>query len=170
MTLTHCKYKSHLPTIPSQQRNSASSSKKRDSTESSPIGQHGGHYITAAGDTDLAMLHTMMINVSLMNGIALARWRKCVEKMIEKQKGKSKLHRLRIIQLYKADYNFCVKTIFGDWLMSFATKHCGLNKSQYGSKHGHLCQSAVLNKIIMYEILRETKQRGDCAEFDATAN
>ena len=54
--------------------------------------------------------------------------------------------------------------------MSFAIKHLGLNESQYGSKYGHLCQSAVLHKIITNDILCATKQKCSYAEFDDTAN
>ena len=56
-----------------------------DSTESSPSGRHVGHYKTAAGDTDLAPLHTMMISIGLINGMSLTQRKKCVDIMIENQ-------------------------------------------------------------------------------------
>ena len=90
--------------------------------------------------------------------------------MIEKEKGNPKLHQLRIIQLFEADFNFCLKTVFEDRLMGFASKHCGLNESQYGSRSGHLCHSAILNKILTYDILRATMKDGAYAEFYAVAN
>ena len=54
--------------------------------------------------------------------------------------------------------------------MGFATKYCDLNVSQYGSKPGRLCHSAILNKVLTYDILRATKKNGVCAESDAVAN
>ena len=90
--------------------------------------------------------------------------------MIEKDKGSPKLHRLRVIQLLEADLNFCLGLVFRKRMMGFATKHCGLNESQYGSKGGHLCHSAILNKVLTYDILRLKKDTAAMAEFDAIAN
>ena len=54
--------------------------------------------------------------------------------------------------------------------MHFASKYCGLNKRQYGLQARHLCYSAILNKILTYDIMRATKKDGAYAEFDAVAN
>ena len=54
--------------------------------------------------------------------------------------------------------------------MYFAAKQCSLNESQYRSKQGHLCHSAMLNKILTFDFLRLTKKGGSYVEFDATAN
>ena len=88
-----------------------------------------------------------MINIGLINGIDLPRWKRCVDIMIEKAKGVSKIHRLRIIQLFEADFSFCLKTIFGDRLMRFVLKYCSMNAIQYGSKRGHLCHSTVIVEL-----------------------
>ena len=90
--------------------------------------------------------------------------------MIEKEKGNPKLHRLCIIQLFESDFNFCLKTVFSDRLMGFASRYCGLNESQYGSRAGCLCHSAILNKVLTYDILRATKKDGAYAEFDVVVN
>ena len=96
--------------------------------------------------------------------------KKTISVMSEKEKGQLKLHRLRIIQLFKADFNFLLSLVFGHRLMTFAWKHCNINDLQYGSMSRKQAQSAVLNKIITYDIFRLLKQ--DCAttEFDAAAN
>ena len=52
----------------------------------------------------------------------------------------------------------------------FAAKHCKLNESQYGSKASKLCQSAILNKVLTYDLFRITKREGAVAEFNAMAN
>ena len=75
--------------------------KKKKSTESSPSGCHIGHYKVVAEHKGLTQLHTNMINIGLMNGVAFPCWKSCVYIMIEKMKGVSKIHRLRIIQLLK---------------------------------------------------------------------
>ena len=50
--------------------------KKAESTESSPSGRHMGHYKVAAHNSTLTDLHTQMINIGLLTGVALDRWRK----------------------------------------------------------------------------------------------
>ena len=44
-----------------------------------------------------------------------------------------------------------------------------MTQSQYGSTHGRQCQSAILNKILTYDILRINRQEAASAEFDAVA-
>ena len=80
-----------------------------------------------------------MINIGMVCGIVLKRWKNAVNIMIEKDKGSPKLHRLRVIQLMEADLNFCLSTVFGKRIMEFATKYCGLSENQYGSRRGNLC-------------------------------
>lgn len=89
--------------------------------------------------------------------------------MLEKDKGSPNIHRLRIIQLFEADLNFLLALIFGQRLTKFTQEHCGLNKSQYGSIRGKQCQSTVLNKVLIYDILRTTREEAASAEFDAVA-
>ena len=128
-----------------------------------------GHYKTAAYNEALTLLHTQMLNIGLLSGVALDRWKKTLSLMLEKDKEQPKLHRLRIIQLFEADLNFLLALIFGQRLTQFAHDHCGLNKSQYGLMRGHQCQSAVLNKVLTYDILRITKEEAASAEFGALA-
>ena len=90
--------------------------------------------------------------------------------MLEKDKGSPKLDRLRIIQLFKADYNFPFSLVFGHRLMSFARKHCQFNLSQYGSTKGKQAQSAILNNILTYDYFRLQREDAATSEFDAAAN
>ena len=127
--------------------------KKRELTESSPSGWHVGHYKVAAQDDNLSWLHTTMINIALVCGFAPNRWKHSTNIMIEKDKGSPKIHRLRVIQLFESDFNFALQTVFGKRMMDFSAKHCNLNKLQYGSRAGKLCQSAILRcsrKIFSY--------------------
>ena len=88
--------------------------------------------------------------------------------MLEKDKGILRIHRLRIIQLFEADYNFLLALVFGHRLTTFSRNHCSINASQYGSTQGKRCQSVVLNKILTYDILRLLRQDGGTTEFDAS--
>lgn len=144
--------------------------RKDESTESSPSGRHIGHYKAAMANDDLVDVIVSMLNIGLITGQALDRWKRTVSLMLEKDTGQPKLHRLRIIQLFEADYNFLLSLVFGHRLMTFARKFCKLNESQYGSMSGKQAQSAVLNKILTYDLIRLTKQDAATSEFDAAAN
>ena len=106
-------------------------------------------------------MYVTMINIGLVCGIAMTRWKHAIDIMIEKDKGSPKLHRLRVIQLLEADLNFCLSLVFGKRMMKFATQYCGLSENQYGSKGGHICQSAIMNKVLTYGILRIKKNSSD---------
>ena len=74
------------------------------------------------------------------------------------RKGNPKLHCLKIIKIFKADFNFCLKTVFGDRIMGFASKYYDLKDIQYVSLSGGLCYSTILNKILTYDNLRAAKR------------
>ena len=54
--------------------------------------------------------------------------------------------------------------------MKFARKNCKINELQYGSMSDKHAQSAVLNKVITYDLIRLTQQDVAASEFDAAAN
>ena len=80
------------------------------------------------------------------------------------------MHRLRIIQLFEADFNFLLSLVFRHRLMKFARKHCKIKKSQYGSMSGKQAQSEVLNKVITFNLRRLTQQDAATSKFNAAAN
>ena len=98
----------------------------------------------------------------------MPKMEKSISLMMEKDKGSPKITRLRIIQLFEADYNMILSIVFGKRMIQFAQKHCKMNQSQYAAP-GKQCQSAVLNKIITYDIMRLQRQRGAATEYDAVA-
>ena len=110
--------------------------RKDESTESSPSRRHIGHYKAILASDDIVDMIVSMINIGLKTGQALDCWKKTVSIMLEKDVGQPKLHRLRIIQLFKADYNFLLSLVFGHRLMTFARKHCKMNELQYRSMSG----------------------------------
>lgn len=142
---------------------------KPERTGSSPSQRHMGHYKSILHLDYLVQLHTQMLNIGLLAGIALPRWKYTLSLMMEKDVGCPRLHRLRIIQLFEADFNFLFVLVFGIRLTEFAAKHCNVHESQYGSTYGKQCQSTVLNKILTYDIMRMSKGTGAISELDAKA-
>ena len=49
-----------------------------------------GHYKAAAYSESLTLLHTQMLNIGLLSGVALNRWKRTTSLMLEKDKGKPK--------------------------------------------------------------------------------
>ena len=141
---------------------------KRESTESSNSGRHMGHYKACLDSEGITTVHITMINIQLVCGFAGKRWKVSIAVMVAKDKGITKIHRMRIIQLLEADLNFILACIFGNRTMRFAEEFCSMNASQYGGRRGVVCQSAVLNKVISYEISRILKDSVAGSELDAT--
>jgi len=95
-----------------------------ESTTTLPSGIHLGHYhaliarhchkeslnspeceLLDAQQETLIYAHVSLINYALRMGISYDRWKTVVNIMLEKDPGEPKIHRLRVIHIYKADYN-----------------------------------------------------------------
>jgi hypothetical protein len=94
----------------------------RESTSTSPSGRHLGHYKAVCRpiayacepheredleESRLALLqaHLAIINYCLRHGYSLLRWHEVVNVMILKEANNHRIHRLRVLHLFEADYN-----------------------------------------------------------------
>jgi hypothetical protein len=141
-------------------------------TASSPSGRQMGHYKVIAamaekGKTLIADILVTIINISIITSRPLKRWQQRAQIMIEKGKGQYIEH-LRIIQLCEADLNFLLNIIWGYRLTRHAMKHQHLNESQYALP-GKTCNSAVWNKLLYCDLMRQTLSPGIMSDYDATA-
>jgi len=101
----------------------------KESTTTSPSGLHLGHWhaLIARHDhshnkeskecrnldkkqQDIIALRLTLINYALKWGYSFERWKVVVNVMILKEPGNVKIHRLRVIHLYEADYNLILAT------------------------------------------------------------
>jgi hypothetical protein len=87
--------------------------------------------------------------------------------MLEKGKGRY-IENLRIIQLCEADLNFVLHVLWGNRLIRRACKHKALNPSQFALP-GQTCNNAVLNKVLFFDLSRQTLSPGVLTDFDAKA-
>jgi hypothetical protein len=87
--------------------------------------------------------------------------------MLVKGKGRF-VENLRNIQLCEADLNFVLHTIWGHRLICHATHHSAIDKAQY-SVPGQICNNAVLNKILFFDLSRQSLSAGILSDFDTTA-
>jgi hypothetical protein len=76
-----------------------------------------------------------IINYGLLHGYSLQRWQKVVTVMILKEPDNHRIHRLRVLHLFEADYNLILGVKWRQ-LMCHAEEHQTLNPGQYGSRAG----------------------------------
>ena len=77
--------------------------------------------------------------------------------MYPKKPGMSTLDKIRIIQIYEADYNYILRTIWGRRLVWNAQKHNAYMPAQQ-AQPGNLCLGAALNKVLSYDLIRQIKE------------
>ena len=95
--------------------------KWRENTTTSPSGRQLGHYkalLTFDDEKDnklegfnneILTVYNTIINASIFLGTPLTRWKKSIAVMIEKIQGNTKINKLRLINIYEADYNLILK-------------------------------------------------------------
>ncbi len=144
---------------------------RKEKTASSYSGRHMGHYKVIAEmanyNETVAMIIITIINISLITSRPLQQWKRSVQVMLEKGKGHY-VENLRIIQLCEADLNFVLNIIWGYRLVRNAQKAHQLNSSQYANP-GQTCHSAVWNKTLYCDLMRQTLSAGIMTDYDATA-
>ena len=77
-----------------------------------------------------------------------------------------RLDKLRVIHLLEADYNFVLKLIWGRRLMRRAHENRLLSGVQH-ARPGHMAQSAVLSKVLSYDLIRLAKKIAASMDNDA---
>ena len=78
---------------------------------SSPSGRHLGLYRALLPDPDFTKLFRHMCALPTQYGFVSERWQNAVKIIIEKDTGKPKVNRLKVIHLLEADYNFVLRVI-----------------------------------------------------------
>jgi hypothetical protein len=132
--------------------------------ESDPIG-HAAH----AADADLIVdLHLALINYAIRFSFSFDRWKEVVNVMLKKDPTDSRIHRLRVIHLYEADYNMILGIKWREALHLAEDKHL-LNAGLYGSRAGRSAYEPVFLEIMQNEIYRVSGKTGIAKDLDAQA-
>ena len=98
----------------------------------------------------------------------MTRWCNAVNIMIEKDVGKPKITRLRIIHLFEADFNYFLKLIWGSRLVKRATKLKLLNDGQHGSTPKRATIDVIMLNQLTTDLCRVLKH--NLARFDNDAS
>ena len=157
----------------------------KESTTTSPSGLHLGHYHCIWKDTkiptddpaheemkqlqaQLLRLTTSQLNYAIKFGYAYKRWRTVVNVMLQKDPGNPRIHRLRVIHLYEADYNLLLATKWRH-AMHHAEKNLLLNDGLYGSRPGRSAHDPALIEVLQHEIYRMSMKTVINFDLDATS-
>jgi exonuclease III len=126
----------------------------KESTSTSPFTKrHLGHYhclLRLMGqeqpdkepDEAIAQAKTIfhaqysILSHAVKHGRSIKRWQKVANSMIEKEPGNPKIHRLRVIHLYEADYNLLLSIFWARKLVHSAEDSGAFNKNCYGGRPG----------------------------------
>ena len=92
--------------------------KWREATSTSPSSRHVGHYQATIQNPILLECLTKFMAIALKRGISITRWQSAINVMLEKDQGQPTINRLCIIHLFKADFNFILKIMWGSRLVN----------------------------------------------------
>ena len=166
----------------------------RESTSTSPSGQHLGHFKALVGRHDysdvtpedcqtdienqrqldeiqfklLRLVHLQIINYSLRTGYSFRRWQTIANSHILKEPGCIKIHRTRVIHIYEADYNFSLGVKWRE-TMHRAEEANVLNKGHYGSRQDRQAQDPVLLEELQFDLSRVSRKSLVLTNYDAAS-
>jgi hypothetical protein len=113
--------------------------------------------------------HFLIISTAVKFGISLTRWQNVVNSMIEKEPGNPKIHRLRVIHLYEADYNLTLGIFWARKLVPIAEKQRLFNSSCYGSRPGLSAIDPVLLEELQVSVSYLSRTNQVTFHNDATS-
>ena len=121
--------------------------KWKDRTTTSPSGRHLYHYKTLivsdgedkneelkAFSLEILSAYNIIINAALALGTFLHRWKQYIVLMIEKEKHNHRINRLRVINIYEANYNLILKYSRPHKTTQYAERNNLLGENQWGER------------------------------------
>ena len=144
--------------------------KAKEKTSTSPSGRHYGHYkdLLQADPKFLQTIHSI-IDISSQHNIILHRWKNTATTLIEKDEGTPYIHRMRAIHIIEAEVQFLAKNFYITKLMRHAEKQNLITDEQRGGRSNRQAQSAVINKVLYYNLSRQMLMPAAFMDDDARA-
>ncbi|KAG7367974.1 endonuclease/exonuclease/phosphatase family protein [Nitzschia inconspicua] len=182
LMLTHFRRTTNLDTITAQITEAEWEGKMKvwnENTSTSPSGMHLGHHKAIIKPfpvpenydyedpdkpplcedlrNDLVQGQLQLVNYAIKHSYCYDRWSKVATFMIQKEPGNTKVHRLRVIHLYEADFNLLLGV---KWRQ--LTQHCIdsnlLNPWQFGGLPGRDATTPVFLEELQWEISRASRR------------
>ena len=143
--------------------------KTKEKIASSPSGRHLGHYKTLLRMKHKKLLHAIfdIMSLSMKYSIILDRFLGVALTLLEKDEGSPKIHRLRPIALVETELNCIAKAHWAQDMMASIEKHNLITDDQYGGRKGKQAHSAVLNKLLYYNIQHQLVESAVFIDKDA---
>ena len=165
----------------------------RETTSTSPSGQHLGHYkalvtkhehsYVTNDDTpeDIALrdeldaiqhrllrLRLQLLNYALSRGYSYTRWQTIANTHILKEPGNIKIHRTRVIHIYEADYNLAMGIKWRQALYAAEDMRL-LHNGQYSSRPLRMASDPVLIEQLQLDMSTVTRKTLVLTNYDATS-
>ena len=139
------------------------------STESTAAGTPGPNKIKYDMiQTQLQTIWMNLINYALKWSYSYDRWKNIVTRMIQKKAGDNRIHRLRVIHLYEADYNL-ICGVFWRKLLYQAEDNQLINDCTYGGRPNRNAHMPPFMDNMMNEISRLSRKHLIKFDNDATS-
>ena len=107
-------------------------------------------------DPDLNRIDTSLRDIATRLGIDFTSWKIIIDFQILKKKGDFHVDTMRCIQLMDAKLNMMNKHV-GRRTLVHAEKAKAVAKDHYGSRKHHDSRKAVLNKVLLNDIIRQKR-------------
>jgi len=108
-----------------------------------------------------------MMSLPYRHGFSPHQWHQVTDVMLEKQTFIPRIHRLRIITLLESDFNHAHQILLARQLGNRLEENNLVPATQNGSHPGKLCISAVLHKVLTYNITQHKRTTAAFIENDA---
>jgi ribonuclease HI len=145
--------------------------KVKERTTTSPDGRHYGHFkVILQKQPDIFRDIYEVMDMAMKHNIILSRWKRTVTVLIPKDDGVPKIHRLRPLHIVEPEVNAIAKALWAKKLMRIAEKTQNMTDGQYGGRKNRQAQSAVLNKILYYDVNRMTMKEAQYDDIDMRSN
>lgn len=137
----------------------------KETTSTSPSGQHLSHSQAMVQSLQFIQereklkeyqqaiinLYTDVNNYTTKFGYTLNQWKTIESTMIPKNVHNSRIHRLRVIHIFEADYNLLLGVKWRDIIWKLENNG-GLHPGQHGSRPGHQATDLTLLEELTFDI------------------
>jgi len=140
--------------------------KMRSTIASSPFGPVFSDHIARCSDVRVADIDAAIAAIPILTGYSPKAWKKAVDVMIPKKSSSVHVTKLRIIVLFHSLYNMINKHVGRISVRRAEDLHL-IPDEIYGSRPGYRANICALNKVLTYDVLRQSRLLAALCSNDA---